>query len=226
MDNFNIIQLITIFALPVIFAVTVHEASHGYAANYFGDRTAKMLGRLTLNPIKHIDPIGTIAIPLGLILIGAPFLFGWAKPVPVTERNLKNPRRQMAIIAAAGPLSNLVMVLMWAAICKLATFLTTLTTALSISYISWISKPLFLMGVAGVQVNLILMLLNILPLPPLDGSKILNNFLRGKVAILYDRLEPYGFIILLLLLATGILNTILMPLFNNTMILIRLIFGL
>jgi Zn-dependent protease len=204
MLELNTLQLIAVWALPIIFAVTVHEASHGYVANYFGDHTAKNLGRLTLSPHKHIDPLGTIFIPGLLIAIGAPFIFGWAKPVPVSEKNLKNPRSDMAIIALAGPLSNLFMAVIWAALSKLALYLE----------IGWISTPLYLMGLAGIQINLILMLLNILPIPPLDGSKVLNNFLRGRAAILYDKIEPYGFFILLFLLVTHTLNFILTPVFG------------
>lgn len=204
MLELNTIQLIAVWALPIIFAVTVHEASHGYVANYFGDHTAKNLGRLTLSPHKHIDPLGTILIPGFLITIGAPFIFGWAKPVPVSEKNLKNPRGDMAIIAVAGPLSNLVMALIWAALSKLALYLG----------IEWISTPLYLTGLAGIQINLILMLLNILPIPPLDGSKVLNNFLRGRAAILYDKIEPYGFLILIFLLVTHTLNFIVAPVFG------------
>ena len=215
MNELNIIQAIALFAIPVIFAVTVHEASHGYVANYYGDKTAKMLGRLTLNPIKHIDLFGTILVPLGLILLSAPFLFGWAKPVPVDPRNLKKPRPQLAVIALAGPVSNLIMALFWACICKLA-----------IAVPSNFSGPLFHMGVAGIKINFILMLLNLLPLPPLDGSKVLNNFLKGRAAIFYDRIEPYGFLILLFLLATGVLNKLLIPLFANCLIVIGFIFGL
>jgi Zn-dependent protease len=219
MHELNTIQMIVIWALPVLFAVTVHEASHGYVANYYGDRTAKMLGRLTLSPHKHIDPIGTLAVPGFLILLGAPFIFGWAKPVPVNSKNLKNPRRDMAIIALAGPISNLIMALMWAMFSKLALIL-------NIASLSWINEPLFLMGIAGIQINLMLMLLNLLPLPPLDGSKVMNNFLRGNAAIMYDRIEPYGFLILILLLATGILSLILKPLFIGSITLIIKSFGL
>lgn len=203
MHELNVIQVIAVWALPVIFAVTVHEASHGYVANYFGDKTAKMLGRLTLNPIKHIDPIGTIAIPGFLMLIGATFIFGWAKPVPVSSRNLKNPKRDMAFIAAAGPLSNLIMALLWSMVCKLSTIIT----------IDWMIKPMFLMGIAGIQINLVLMLLNLLPIPPLDGSKVLYNFLKGKAAHVYDQIEPYGFVILVLLIMTGAIGYVLRPVF-------------
>lgn len=219
MNELNIIQVIAIWALPVLFAVTVHEASHGYVANYYGDKTAKMLGRLTLSPHKHLDPIGTLAIPGLLILIGAPFIFGWARPVPVNSKNLKNPRRDMAIIAAAGPISNLTMALIWATLSRLA-------LEIDMQSLLWMREPLFLMGVAGIQINLVLMLLNLLPLPPLDGSKVLNNFLRGRAAVIYDQIEPYGFFILLFFLVTGILAWILRPIFIFCVYLIVDSFGL
>lgn len=203
MNELNTIQIIAIWALPVIFAVTVHEAAHGFIANYYGDKTAKSLGRLTLSPHKHIDPIGTIAIPGILILLGSSFIFGWAKPVPVTTKNLKNPRRDMAVIALAGPASNLIMALLWAGVSKLA----------SIIDLGSFNQPMFLMGFAGIQINLVLMLLNLLPIPPLDGSKVLNNFLKGRAAILFDQFEPYGFIVLLLLIMTGVIGFILKPVF-------------
>lgn len=216
MHELTVIQLIAVWALPIIFAVTVHEAAHGYMAYYYGDKTAYLQGRLTLSPHKHIDPIGTLAIPLFLIFLGAPFLFGWAKPVPVKSQNLKNPRRDMAIIAIAGPLSNFTMAILWAIACKLA---------IIVNY-EWFSQPLFLMGFAGIQINLVLMLLNLIPLPPLDGSKVLNNFLRGKAAIIYDRIEPFGFIILLFLLITGILSWFLRPIFMTCISFIMTSFGL
>lgn len=219
MNELNTIQMIAVWALPILFAVTVHEASHGYVANHYGDRTAKMLGRLTLSPHKHIDPIGTLAVPGFLMLIGAPFIFGWAKPVPVNTKNLKNPRRDMAVIALAGPISNLIMALIWAAFAKLGLII-------NIAALNWINEPLFLMGVAGIQINLVLMLLNLLPLPPLDGSKVLNNFLRGSAAIFYDRIEPYGFFILLFLLITGILSWVLKPAFITSINIISRVFGL
>lgn len=219
MNELNTIQMIAIWALPILFAVTVHEASHGYAAYYFGDKTAKMLGRLTLSPHRHIDPIGTLLVPGLLILSGAGFIFGWAKPVPVNSRNLKKPRRDMAIIAVVGPLSNLIMALIWAALCKLA-------ISLGNNSLIWLAKPLFLMGFAGIQINLVLMLLNLLPFPPLDGSKVLNNFLRGKAALIYDQIEPYGFFILLALILTGVISWLLNPIFIFFVYLIRNAFGL
>lgn len=220
MHDFNIIQLIAIWAMPVIFAVTVHEASHGIVANYYGDATAKMLGRLTLSPHKHIDPLGTIILPAVLLFMGTPFIFGWAKPVPITARNLKNPKRDMAIIALAGPVSNLIMALIWAVLAKIATLLG------NIESIHWLSYPLYLMGIAGVQINLILALLNLLPLPPLDGSRVLSNFLKGKIAVIYDQIEPYGFFIIIALLFTGVLSKVLLPLFLYSFYFIKTVFGI
>lgn len=216
MHELTTLQLIAVWALPVILAVTLHEASHGYVAYYYGDKTAYLNGRLSLNPIRHMDPIGTVAIPGLLLLLGAPFIFGWAKPVPVKSRNLKNPRKDMAMIAIAGPLSNLMMALFWALTCKIATIIQS----------DWASQPMFLMGFAGIQINLVLMLLNLLPLPPLDGSKVLNRFLRGRAAIIYDQIEPYGFFILVFLIITGVLSWILKPIFINCIYLIISLFNL
>lgn len=200
----NLIQQIIIWAIPLVFAITVHEAAHGYVANYFGDPTAKMLGRLSLNPKKHIDPIGTVVVPLFLLVLGG-FVFGWARPVPVTERNLRHPKRDMAIVAAAGPAANLTMAIMWAMIGKLAFALYNTTHA-------GFMFALVAMGSAGITVNLVLFFLNLLPIPPLDGSKVVSAFLTGPASYRYNLLAPYGFMILILLLATGILGDILTPL--------------
>lgn len=207
----QILFQISIWALPVLFAITLHEVAHGYVAKLFGDPTAQMLGRLTLNPLKHIDPVGTVLVPLGLLILttmtpGPPFLFGWAKPVPVNTRNLPNPLRDMAIVAAAGPLANLVMAVFWALLIKLGMSLGGI--------LSWIGTPLVFMGVAGVTINILLMVLNLLPLPPLDGGRVLAGFLPPRWAMQLDRIEPYGFFILIALLATGLLGSILWPFFR------------
>jgi Zn-dependent protease len=206
--DLNLVQVIAIYALPVILAITLHEAAHGYVAMRFGDMTAYAAGRVTLNPIKHIDPIGTVALPLALLALGKLFggggmLFGWAKPVPVNFANLRHPKRDMLWVAAAGPLSNLAMALLWAIVAKLS--LATLSPGA-------FALPLALMGAAGVLVNLIFMVLNLLPLPPLDGGRILTSLLPHRMAYRFSRVEPYGFIILLVLLVTGALGFVLWPL--------------
>ena len=190
---------IVIWAIPVIFAITVHEVAHGWVASKCGDNTAKMLGRLTLNPIKHIDLLGTIILPL-LMLLFSGFVFGWAKPVPVDWRNLRRPRIDMAIVAAAGPLANLAMALIWCMLGYLASMGNSEFNAI-----------LFAMSKAGIMINAILMLLNILPLPPLDGSRVVSSLLSPRMAFYYNRIEPYGFWILIVLLVTGVLSQILVP---------------
>jgi Zn-dependent protease len=202
MTDFNITQKlmeILIWAIPVIFAITVHEVAHGWVASKLGDNTAKMLGRLTLNPIKHIDLFGTIILPVMLLLFSG-FVFGWAKPVPVNWRNLRHPRRDMAIVAAAGPLANLAMALIWCMLGYLASGGSGAVSAILLD-----------MSRAGVMINAVLMILNILPLQPLDGSRVVSSLLPPPLAARYDRIEPYGFWILLALLATGILSAIMMP---------------
>ncbi|VAX01941.1 FIG004556: membrane metalloprotease [hydrothermal vent metagenome] len=202
MDELTTVQRVAVWALPVLFAITVHEVAHGWVAKKLGDPTAMMLGRLTLNPIKHIDPIGTVVVPIVLMLMGG-FIFGWAKPVPVTWENLKNPRRDMALVAIAGPLSNLLMAILWALIMKLG-----FVIAASMPSLAW---PLIYMGGAGIAINAILMLLNLLPIPPLDGGRVLAGLLPGPWAWQLGRIEPYGLFILVGLLATGMLGTILGP---------------
>lgn len=202
MEQFTLIQQMAIWALPVLFAVTVHEVAHGWVAHRLGDPTAMMLGRLTLNPIKHIDPVGTILVPMILLMLGG-FIFGWAKPVPVTPENLRNPKRDMAIVAAAGPLSNLIMAVLWMLLMKLAYSLG--------GDLRWVAEPLWFMGIAGVSINIVLMVLNLLPLPPLDGGRVLAGILPGPQAYQLSRIEPYGMLILVTLLATGLLGQILDP---------------
>ncbi len=200
MENLSFIQKIVVFAPPVILAITVHEAAHGYVASRLGDPTAKMLGRVTLNPIKHIDPIGTVLLPLLMMWVGN-FLFGWAKPVPVTWSNLKNPKRDMVLVALAGPGSNLVMAIGWALIMKFGLMLGNDQT--------WLAKPMVWMGSAGVFINAILMILNMLPLLPLDGGRVVAGLLPGPLAWKYSQVEPYGLFILIALFVTGVLEKIL-----------------
>ena len=191
----SLIQTIAIYALPVIFAITLHEAAHGYVAKHFGDTTAWRLGRVSLNPIRHIDPVGTILVPLVMLvaggLVGARgLLFGWAKPVPVNFSALRNPKADMLWVALAGPAANLAMALIWAALMKLA-----LSTPAN-----FFSYPLALMAEKGVQLNIGLMALNLLPIPPLDGGRVVTSLLPMKLAAPFSRLEPYGIPILLALI--------------------------
>ncbi len=198
----NLIQKISVFALPVIFAITLHEAAHGYAALRFGDRTALMEGRISVNPLRHIDLIGTIVVPAITIILGG-ILFGWAKPVPVNFSNLRRPKQDMLWVAAAGPGANLLMAVFWAAMIKLAVVVPSVY-----------SHPLALMGMAGVTINTILATLNLLPIPPLDGGRIAVSLLPHKWAYKLARVEPYGLFILIALLATGLLGAIIGPFYQ------------
>ena len=202
MPEFSLVQKILLYGIPMLFAITVHEVAHGWVANKLGDPTARMLGRLTLNPIKHIDPIGTLLIPGLLLVLHSPFLFGWAKPVPITPQNFKKPRTGMAWVAAAGPGSNLLMALIWLTI-----------SWISVSFaavLPWLA-PLYWMGIFGVIANVALGVLNLFPLPPLDGSRVLAGLLPPEGARVLYRIEPYGLFIVAILLATGLLNVILGP---------------
>jgi Zn-dependent protease len=207
MEGLNLIQKLAIFALPAIFAITVHEAAHGWMAKRLGDKTAEMLGRVTINPLKHIDPVGTILVPLGAYLLTG-FMFGWAKPVPVNWNNLNNPKRDMGLVALAGPGANLLMALIWA--------IMVYAGAYSLQYFQWLGVPLLLMGVAGVLINAVLMALNLIPIPPLDGGRVVFSLLPPKQAQIFSRLESYGLIIVLLLLMTGVLGFVLWPLVGLT----------
>jgi len=216
----GLIQTLAIYAIPVIFAITLHEAAHGYVARHFGDPTAWQAGRITLNPIKHVDMMGTIIVPM-MILIASKIagssgiLFGWAKPVPVNFGRLRNPKKDMLWVAAAGPGANLVMALGWALLLKLA------VTMPGNAY----SLPLGEMARAGINVNAVLMLLNLLPLPPLDGGRIAVSLLPHRAAWQFSKLEPYGFVILLVLLFTGLLDFWLIPLMRIFLTLIKSLFG-
>ncbi len=201
MNELTLIQRIAVWILPVIFAITVHEVAHGWVAKKYGDNTASMLGRLTLNPFKHIDWVGTVILPGLLLMTGTGFIFGWAKPVPVNSRNFKKPRQDMAIVALAGPTSNLLMAIGWALIARIGVTIGTSNEAIAL--------PLIYTGVAGISINLVLMLLNMLPIPPLDGSRILSGLLPSYWAWQFNKLERFGFIILLVMLYTKFLNVLL-----------------
>ncbi|OFZ87673.1 MAG: peptidase M50 [Betaproteobacteria bacterium RBG_16_66_20] len=209
MDVSHLVQTIAIYALPVLFAITLHEAAHGYVARHFGDMTAFAQGRISLNPARHIDLVGTIVVPIAILVAstlagGAGLLFGWAKPVPVNYSALRRPRQNMLWVAAAGPGANLAMAFAWAALYKAADLLPA----------SYFTRPLLLMGKAGMEVNIILMLLNLLPILPLDGGRIVASLLPSRIAWGYAKLEPLGFPILLLLLFTSVLGVILAPMVN------------
>ncbi|HEY0905948.1 MAG TPA: site-2 protease family protein [Methylophilus sp.] len=194
-----VIQKISAYALPVLFAITVHEASHGYAARYFGDHTAERMGRITLNPFKHIDPIGTVLLPALSLMLGG-ILFGWAKPVPVNFGQLRHPKKDMLWVALAGPASNFVMALCWG-------MLLMRVELFPLSAQAFLTQ----MGNAGIHINLILLVLNLFPLPPLDGGRIAVSLLPMKAAIAFARIERYGMFILIALLFTGVLGVLLSP---------------
>jgi Zn-dependent protease len=197
----NIIQQITIYAIPVIFAITLHEAAHAFAAKYFGDSTAYMLGRMTLNPVKHIDPVWTILVPLVLKIMNSPFIIGAAKPVPVNFSALKNPKRDMIWVAAAGPAANFLMVGIWALIAVL----------LGPQQLGGGLEFVFLVCIAGIEVNVVFAVINLFPLPPLDGGRIVTGMLPGPLAYKFSRLEPYGMFILIALIVSTILPRLLLP---------------
>jgi Zn-dependent protease len=242
MDVNLLVQTIAIYALPVLFAITLHEAAHGYVARHFGDLTAHAQGRISLNPLRHVDPIGTMVVPLGILLVSfGNFVFGWAKPVPVNYSALRNPRRDMALVAAAGPAANLLMALLWAVALRVFVGVSDRSDGwLDLAEQHGIFRLVdaviqqgrgasdFLIGVcaAGILVNLVFMLLNLLPIPPLDGGRIVTSLLPRRAAGTFVRLEPLGIPLLLLLLLVPIygsnaLSLILSPLLVESGALIR-----
>jgi len=217
--DLNMIQVIAVYALPVIFAITFHEAAHGYVAKYFGDMTAYSQGRVSLNPIRHIDPVGTVILPLLMLalskLFGGGFIFGWAKPVPVNFANLRRPKADMLWVAAAGPASNLAMAIFWMLMVKLSLM----------EFMGAFSLPLALMGAAGVLVNAIFMVLNLLPIPPLDGGRIMVSLLPHRQAYQFSRIEPYGLFIILGLMFLKVLDYVMWPLVAITVDVITMLFN-
>ena len=205
MPELILVQKIAVWIPPVLLGITVHEVAHGWVASKLGDTTAKMMGRLTLNPLKHVDPVGTILIPGLLLLMQSGFIFGYAKPVPINWKNLRNPKRDMAIVAGAGPLANLFMALAWALLVRAGLLMGE--TGMALLY----------MGVAGIFINTVLMVLNLLPLPPLDGGRVMTSLLPGPLAYQFSRIEPFGFMILIALLLTGVLGKILLPVITVVM---------
>ncbi|MFJ1267053.1 site-2 protease family protein [Legionella lytica] len=219
MPEFTLIQQVCIWALPVLLAITLHEAAHAYVANLCGDTTAKMFGRLSLNPIRHIDLVGTIIIPIVVgVLSNFQFVIGYAKPVPINWSRFKNPRRDMILVTLAGPFSNIFMAFLWAAAFKVATHMHPETSMAALF--------LLMSARAGMVINLVLAALNLLPLPPLDGSRVVMSLLPQRQAMAYAQIEPYGFFILILLMITGILNYIMLPIINMGFFVLSSIFQL
>jgi len=217
MDLQSIIQTIALLAIPMVFAITLHEAAHGYVAKHFGDYTAYQAGRVSLNPLNHVDLIGTILVPVGLLIMTAgQFVFGWAKPVPVNFSQLRDPKRNMLWVAAAGPGANLAMALAWALILKLAL----------VAPANYFSFPVQVMAQGGVLINLVLMVLNLIPIPPLDGGRIAVSLLPNRLAYRFAMIEPYGLIIIVALLVTRVLSGVIGPVVAVCRDLIYAVFGL
>lgn len=197
-DELTLMQKIAVWTIPVIFAITLHEVAHGWVAMKFGDRTAELQGRITLNPLKHIDPLGTVVVPIVLLMLGG-IVFGWAKAVPVNPNNFKRPKVDMAWVAVAGPISNLIMATLWAFVMKIG---------YTVGFYTPTGEFLVYTGAAGVAINLVLLVLNLIPIPPLDGSRVLTAFLSNRLGYYYNRVEPYGFFILIGMMLLGLLGPI------------------
>lgn len=213
----NVMQTIAIWAIPVLLAITLHEVAHGWVARQYGDPTAAILGRLSLNPLRHIDPLGTVLVPIVLVVLVG-FGFGWAKPVPVNFAQLRNPRRDMIWVAAAGPAANVVMALGWALVMKLGFLL--------LDQSQWVAAPLILAGQAGIVINLVLGLVNLIPIPPLDGGRILAGLAPARFLPAFEKVEPLGMLIVFGLLALGGLTFILHPLLQFFFSAIGWLFGI
>lgn len=216
-DIQSTIQVILIALIPVIFAIALHEVAHGWVAKQLGDNTAYSQGRLTLNPLKHIDPIGTLLVPI-LLYMTTGFIFGWAKPVPINWRNLRHPKRDMVYVAIAGPAANLLMAVFWGIVLKIASLFPADS--------SFFVIPLSLMATIGIGINVVLMIFNLFPLPPLDGGRVAVGLLPPRQGYYLSRLEPYGFIIILLLLVTGVLGYLILPVINLVMSIIASLSGI
>ena len=217
MDMEHLVRLTALYAIPGIFAITLHEAAHGYAARYFGDFTAYHAGRITLNPLRHIDPMGTIVIPILVLVVSqGKFAFGWAKPVPVDFGRLHNPKRDMLWVAAAGPGANLLMALLWTFVLKATQVFTP----------GGFGESAALMARAGIVINAVLMVLNLFPLPPLDGGRIAVSLLPRRLAYRFAKIEPFGMIILVVLMFLGVLNFILLPFVNAFIAMLAAVFNL
>jgi Zn-dependent protease len=210
-------QLLAIAILPTLFAIVVHEVAHGWVAYRLGDSTAYMMGRLTLNPLKHIDPIGTILVP-ALLILTVGFAFGWARPVPINWRNLHHPKRDIALVAAAGPGANFLMAIGWGLVTKVASLLP--------AGLGFIAEPLVYMGLFGILINTVLMVFNLVPIPPTDGGRVATSLLPPRMANALSRVEPYGMFVLLALLVSGILWQVIGPVIDSIMFLIHNLTGL
>jgi Zn-dependent protease len=211
----QLIQTIALAAIPVLFAITFHEAAHGYVARHFGDMTAYQAGRISLNPMRHIDPVGTVLLPLLTLWMGG-ILFGWAKPVPVNFAALRNPKKDMLWVAIAGPASNLVMALGWAFLYKMGLMFPE----------NYFADPMLGMAMWGIKINVVLMVLNLLPLPPLDGGRVAVSLLPHRQAYQLAKIEPYGMFILIFLAVTPVLSLVLSPLIGLVYKLLSLLFGI
>jgi Zn-dependent protease len=210
------VAAIVLWVVPVVFAITLHEAAHGYVARHFGDPTAEALGRITLNPLRHIDPIGTVLVPAMLFLTAGPqYIFGWAKPVPVNFGNLRHPKRDMLWVAGAGPFANFAMAFGWMLLLKL-----------TMAEGAWPSQGLARMSQIGVSVNLVLMALNLLPIPPLDGGRIAVSLLPGRAAAAWARMEPFGFFVIVALMFTHVLGDLIRPVRDAGAWLLRALVGI